>query len=770
MALLNRVSGLPKSYTAPELEALAAHLIAANQAYVESDGVLFWRAGLAILLIVDVEAGANRRLTEMFELSADAARPFGVVLRQGASTYSLIEAIRSLGYFVADNTTLPELWMQSYALGAADVVEAGQLVLDTGSFNARAARLRTLTAGEGVTISTSGNELVVSASGVDNVLRTLLSGVTRTGQAAWSWPGSLTCTNITARTHNFLNAVSQLAVALTADTALDGQSELVLMSETDGRLALHATEGCISRLSMWADGALAWRIQAETEALTFISNDIGRLTLTPTSASFSGSLSANGQAVVLDNDPRLQIRGPDGPRGRRGLGGQGLDSFGARGRRGPQGIQGLIGDTGPPGPQGPEGMLGATGPAGPRGFTGFTGPQGPEGPQGTQGLTGPQGPQGPQGPEGLQGEQGPPGATGAVGPTGPQGERGLPGATGATGPTGPQGEQGLPGATGATGPTGPQGEQGLPGATGATGPTGPQGERGLTGATGATGPTGPQGATGPTGPAGDPTTVADGAIPQSKVSNLTSDLANRLLLNGTTQTVAGTVNIGTLNVTAGAIVASGIRSQTPPAGFPGVYLGMDGVAPNNCGIEITCGDNSRQSYIDFTRPGVNNVGRILVTMSNGVMAFTSTGGFTFNNPVTLSSTLTSLKHAGTAYPIAAFNVQSPPVQMPLDGIKDVYGNVATVNDLSLRTNFTGWFQVHVAWEANVSSAVAHRTDLRKNGTTIASSKLFGSGQLSQSIYLLSGDNLAVFISLPDAIAPSPLVVESTKTFINVVQM
>ena len=45
MALLNRVSGLTKSYTAPELEALAAHLIAANQAYVESDGCCFGGPG-----------------------------------------------------------------------------------------------------------------------------------------------------------------------------------------------------------------------------------------------------------------------------------------------------------------------------------------------------------------------------------------------------------------------------------------------------------------------------------------------------------------------------------------------------------------------------------------------------------------------------------------------------------------------------------------------------------------------------------------------------
>lgn len=40
--------------------------------------------------------------------------------------------------------------------------------------------------------------------------------------------------------------------------------------------------------------------------------------------------------------------------------------------------------------------------------------------------------------------------------------------------------------------------------------------------------TGPAGSTGATGPAGDPTTVADGAIAQAKVANLVSDLSGRL--------------------------------------------------------------------------------------------------------------------------------------------------------------------------------------------------------------------------------------------------
>ena len=164
------------------------------------------------------------------------------------------------------------------------------------------------------------------------------------------------------------------------------------------------------------------------------------------------------------------------------------------------------------------------------------------------------------------------------------------------------------------------------------------GVAGAQGAQGIQGIQGIQGNTGATGSPGNPTLVADGAIAQSKVANLTTDLASKLDLAG--GTVTGTANIHTLNVTGGAIVASGIRTQVPPANGPaGVYLGMDGVSPNNCGIEITCGDVTRSSYIDFTRPGVNNVGRILVAMNTGLMAFTSSGGFLFNNPVSCAQTL-----------------------------------------------------------------------------------------------------------------------------------
>jgi hypothetical protein len=129
----------------------------------------------------------------------------------------------------------------------------------------------------------------------------------------------------------------------------------------------------------------------------------------------------------------------------------------------------------------------------------------------------------------------------------------------------------------------------------------------------------------------------------------------------------------------------------------------------------------------------------------------------------------SLKHAGTAYPIVTFDVDNIPVQLPLGGVKDVYGGVSTPGSMSLRTNFTGWFQVHVAWETPLNSAV-YRTDLGKNGTSVAQSRLSGGGQLSQSLYLLSGDLLSVWISLPDAITLQQVDTTSTRTYLTVVQL
>jgi hypothetical protein len=108
-------------------------------------------------------------------------------------------------------------------------------------------------------------------------------------------------------------------------------------------------------------------------------------------------------------------------------------------------------------------------------------------------LTGAQGIQGIQGEKGDTGEQGIQGIQGVQGTQGDPGEQGEPGADG---PQGIQGEQGIPG------------EQGEPGVAGEEGPQGIQGEEG------------------PAGPPGDPTTVADGAIPRSKVDESAGNALN----------------------------------------------------------------------------------------------------------------------------------------------------------------------------------------------------------------------------------------------------
>lgn len=188
-----------------------------------------------------------------------------------------------------------------------------------------------------------------------------------------------------------------------------------------------------------------------------------------------------------------------------------------------------------PGPQGPQGDKGDKGDPGNDGATGATGAVGPKGDKGDTGATGADGQDGSQGVQGPPGATGPQGTAGATGPTGPQGVKGDQGDQGDEGPAG------ATGATGATGPAGPKGDQGDQGPPGATGP------QGTTGTAGATGPTGPTGATGPAGPVmsipalqvlagptsgaaatGSPRSLVAAdipALPESAITNLSTDLA-----------------------------------------------------------------------------------------------------------------------------------------------------------------------------------------------------------------------------------------------------
>ncbi len=106
---------------------------------------------------------------------------------------------------------------------------------------------------------------------------------------------------------------------------------------------------------------------------------------------------------------------------------------------------------------------------------------------------------------GPRGAQGPTGQVGARGPGGEQGSsgHGVAGPRGQEGPSGSMGEAGPTGATGASGALagGPVGGAGPSGVTGEQGGAGLAGTRGAS-AAGPAGPTGPAGLKGPQGPAG----------------------------------------------------------------------------------------------------------------------------------------------------------------------------------------------------------------------------------------------------------------------------
>jgi hypothetical protein len=197
-------------------------------------------------------------------------------------------------------------------------------------------------------------------------------------------------------------------------------------------------------------------------------------------------------------------------------------------------------------------------------------------------------------------------ATGAiaviVGPTGPTGP------AGATGPTGPTGAAG---AAGATGPTG---------AAGATGPTGP------TGAAGETGPTGPTGAAGETGPTG-PT----GAVDYS----LSTNIANGLIANYNTNSVAVIVRRGQqIGCTSVFAALSQIRSGDAVYIMPGTY-----------NISDCIGASQWWSSNRFNDLSIIGVGRVVLQSqavnNNTALYFIPGTNFVFRNIIIESS------HVGT---------------------------------------------------------------------------------------------------------------------------
>jgi len=119
--------------------------------------------------------------------------------------------------------------------------------------------------------------------------------------------------------------------------------------------------------------------------------------------------------------------------------------------------------------------------------------------------------------------------------------------------------------------------------------------------------------------------ILDGAVEDAKLADAKLSLASG-------GTVAGAVRF------TGSVICAGVKATTPTSGSPGIHLGQDSLN-GNVGIEIATASTG-QSYIDFTRTTVGQIGRIITNNATNVMTISSTGGIVMSNALTCNGGLT----------------------------------------------------------------------------------------------------------------------------------
>jgi hypothetical protein len=189
----------------------------------------------------------------------------------------------------------------------------------------------------------------------------------------------------------------------------------------------------------------------------------------------------------------------------------------------------------------------------------------------------------------------------------------------------------------------------------------------------------------------------------------------------------------------------------------------------------TTGGDTYPTLLSIKADGVTEVGRILDFHSASaqpaedfLVRLTASAGV-----LDCNTAFTSLKHC-MAFRTGAFSVGSAPVMLLWNGITDVTGSVELVPfENVLRPSFTGYYQITVCWQGDsVPFNNVHRTQLRKNGVTVADTYLWGGGQLTCTQRLLATDKLAVFVALP-AIGEDTfqaISIDQTQTFFSMVQL
>ena len=165
---LIKADGTSHSWTAQDLSAILARMIAAEQAVcVGAEGVAMMNARDGLLL-VDAEWVIGRRLTELFTAEARSGQPYGVGFLANSTVFSVHAALEACGYSGVPVSSLAAVHMVFYDAGsskyAEDASAAGvKLVKSGGVLGGDSAKIRTLVAGTGVTLDGGTDSVTISA-------------------------------------------------------------------------------------------------------------------------------------------------------------------------------------------------------------------------------------------------------------------------------------------------------------------------------------------------------------------------------------------------------------------------------------------------------------------------------------------------------------------------------------------------------------------------------------------------------------------------------
>jgi hypothetical protein len=167
--LLTKHDGTIVEFPVAELAQMLAHLVAVGNTRCQGrSGVTLLSAGGMGLLLVDTSWHIGRRLVETYTVVSEASFPFGVVLQQGSSMFTLSQALAGAGHVTGAITDLAQVYMAQYTTkgGALTYVAASSMVLDEGSFQTRTAKIRRLLADATWIQATEGEDDVVMAAGL----------------------------------------------------------------------------------------------------------------------------------------------------------------------------------------------------------------------------------------------------------------------------------------------------------------------------------------------------------------------------------------------------------------------------------------------------------------------------------------------------------------------------------------------------------------------------------------------------------------------------